>query len=90
MDHRLPLTHTTLTELRRRTPEILQEARDQRTACMVTDRGLDAGVIVDPESWRLLCRRLDLLEQLALGMQDVAEGRLTPHETVKDEFARWL
>ena len=57
---------------------------------MVTDRGQNAGVIVDPESWYLLCRRLDLLEQLALGMQDVAEGRLTPHETVEEAFGKWL
>jgi PHD/YefM family antitoxin component YafN of YafNO toxin-antitoxin module len=57
---------------------------------MVTDRGQPAGVIVDPESWKLLNLRLDLLEQIALGMEDLAEGRLTPHDAVKDEFAKWL
>jgi prevent-host-death family protein len=86
----MPSTQKTLTELRRRTPEILQEAREHRVACLVTDRGQVAGVIVDPESWDLLNRRLALLEQLALGMQDIAEGRLTDHEAVRDEFSRWL
>jgi len=90
MDDRLPLAQKTLTDLRRRTPEIFQEARDRRIAYLVTDRGQAAGVIVDPESWDLLNRRLDLLEQLALGMQDVAEGRLSAHEAVEDEFRRWL
>ena len=90
MDHPLPLTHKSLTELRQRTPEILQEARDQKVAFMVTDHGLAAGVIVDPESWNLLQRRLALLEQLALGMEDVATGRLTDHEAVKGEFQKWL
>jgi PHD/YefM family antitoxin component YafN of YafNO toxin-antitoxin module len=90
MDHRIPVSQKTLTELRRRTPELLQEAREQRVAYMVTDRGQVAGMIVDPESWEMLNRRLDLLEQLALGMQDVAEGRLTDHGTVKGEFRKWL
>jgi predicted transcriptional regulator len=45
---------------------------------------------VDLESWDLLNRRMDLLEQLALGMQDAAEGRLTAHEAVEDEFGKWL
>lgn len=90
MDHRIPVSQKTLTELRRRTPELLQEAREKRVAYMVTDRGQVAGMIVDPESWDMLNRRLDLLEQLALGMQDVAEGRLTDHETVKGEFGKWL
>ena len=90
MDRRIPLNHKTLTELRRHTPEILQEAREQRAACLVTDRGQAAGVIVDPESWEQLNRRLELLEQLALGMQDVAEGRLTAQEEVRDEFRKWL
>jgi prevent-host-death family protein len=85
-----PLTQKTLTELRRRTPEIFQEAREQHVAYMVTDRGQAAGVIVDPETWDLLHRRIDLLEQLALGIQDVAEGRLTAHEAVEDEFSKWL
>ena len=86
----MPLNQKTLTDLRRRTPEIFQEAREQRVAYLVTDRGQAAGVIVDPETWGLLNRRLELLEQLALGMQDVAEGRLTEHAAVKDEFSKWL
>ena len=90
MYHPFPLAQKTLTDLRRRTPEIFQEAREQRVAYMVTDRGQAAGVIVDPESWDLLNRRMDLLEQLALGMQDAAEGRLTAHEAVEDEFGKWL
>jgi len=80
----------TLTELRRRTPETFQAARDQRVPFLVTDRGLPAGVIVDPESWDLLNRRLELLEQIALGMQDAAEGRLSAAAAVKDEFKKWL
>jgi PHD/YefM family antitoxin component YafN of YafNO toxin-antitoxin module len=90
MEHRIPLSPKALTDLRRRTPEIFQEAREQDAAFLVTDRGQAAGVIVGPETWHRLNRRLDLLEQLALGMQDVAEGRLTAHEAVKEEFAKWL
>jgi hypothetical protein len=33
---------------------------------------------------------LELLEQIALGMEDVAEGRLTDHGAVQDEFAKWF
>jgi len=90
MDHRIPTTQKTLTDLRRHTPELLQEARERRVAYVVTDRGQAAGVIVDPESWDMLNRRLDLLEQIALGLQDAADGRLTAQETVKDEFRKWL
>lgn len=90
MDRHSPIIQKSLTDLRRHTPETFQEAREQRVAFMVTDRGQPAGVIVDPESWKLLNLRLDLLEQIALGMEDLAEGRLTPHDAVKDEFAKWL
>jgi prevent-host-death family protein len=79
-----------LTELRRRTTEVLQEAREQHKAFLVTEHGHTAGVIVDPESWTLMNHRLDLLEQIALGMQDVANGRLTPHAQVVEEFGAWL
>ena len=89
MDRHLPLIQKPLTDLRRHTPETFQEAREQRVAFLVTDRGQPAGVILDPESWDLLNRRLDLLEQIALGMEDVAEGRMIPQEAVKESFKKW-
>ena len=57
---------------------------------MVTEHGQAAGVIVDPESWALLNSRLDLLEAIALGMQDLGVGRVTAQEHVNTEFAPWL
>lgn len=86
----MTISAKSLTELRRRTTEVLREAREQHTAFLVTEHGQAAGVVVDPERWELMNRRLDLLEAIALGMQDVAEGRLTPQDQVEAEFRDWL
>jgi hypothetical protein len=66
-------------------PQILQQTRARRVACMITHHGQIDGVIVAPECWGMLTHCLALLEQITLGRVDVAEGRLTPHEVVKSE-----
>jgi prevent-host-death family protein len=79
-----------MTELRRRTAEVLEEIRDSRIPVMVTEHGRDAGLIIDPETWHAMVARLELLEELSLGLQALSQGRVHGHKSVKSELKQLL
>ena len=78
-----------LTEVRRHTSEVFEEARATRQPIVVTEHGRNAGVILDPESYDLLRERLALLEEIAMGEMDIAAGHHLGWDEVKAGLQRW-
>jgi PHD/YefM family antitoxin component YafN of YafNO toxin-antitoxin module len=56
---------------------------------MVTEHGRESGVIMDPESFHLLTNRLAVLEEIALGETEIAQGMGVDWKEVKADLKKW-
>jgi prevent-host-death family protein len=79
-----------VTTLKRRATELIADLERDKEPIMITQHGLPAAYLVDTETFELQQRRIKLLEAIALGERDVAEGRVISHEEAKRRFAKWL
>ncbi|MEO7673232.1 MAG: type II toxin-antitoxin system prevent-host-death family antitoxin [Pyrinomonadaceae bacterium] len=79
-----------VTTLKRRATELIAEIDRDKQPIMITHRGLPSAYLVDVETFELQQRRIELLEAIARGERDVAEGRVVSHEEAKRRLARWL
>jgi len=80
----------TLADLTRETRRIVAQLHADKTAVIVGDDGAPAAYLVEPQTYQSALRRLELLEALALGERDLAEGRTLTHGQVKTRMAQWL
>ena len=78
-----------LTEVRRHTSEIFEEVRTTHQALLITEHGRSAGVIMDPESFDLMTRRLEVLEEIAMGEADIAAGNHIGWKELKAGLRKW-
>jgi prevent-host-death family protein len=79
-----------VTTLKRRATELIAEIDRDKQPIMITHRGLPSAYLVDVETYELQQRRIELLEAIARGERDVAEGRVVSHKEAKKRLARWL
>jgi len=80
---------TPLTEVRRHTAEIFEQVRATKQPRMITEHGREAGVIMDPEGFHLLTSRLALLEEIAMGETEIAQGLGVDWQDVKADLQKW-
>jgi prevent-host-death family protein len=79
---RIPLRHSTqikpISYLKANAAEVLQEFADQRQPLVITQNGEAKAVLQDVASYEQAQETLALLKILALGNQQLAQGRVTP------------
>ena len=80
---------TPLTEVRRHTAEIFEQVRTTKQPLMVTEHGREAGVIMDPGVFHLLTNRLAVLEEIAMGETEIAQGLGVDWQDVKAVLKKW-
>jgi prevent-host-death family protein len=78
------------TTLKRQTAEILSDLNRDKQPIMITHHGLPTAYLIDVESFELQQRRAAILEGIAQGQRDVAEGNVFTHEEVREKLAKWL
>ena len=78
-----------MTEVRRHISEIFEEVRASHQPLLVTEHGRSAGVILDPETYDLMKRRLVLLEEIAMGEADIAAGNHVAWTEAKAGLRKW-
>ena len=78
-----------LTEVRRHTAEVFEQVRATKQPVMVTEHGREAGVILDPEAFHLMTDRLALLEEIAMGETEIAQGLSVDWQDVKADLKKW-
>jgi prevent-host-death family protein len=79
-----------VTTLKRRATELLADLERDKEPIMITQHGLPAAYMVDVETFELQERRIAILEGIARGEKDIAEGKVYTHEEVKKKLSRWL
>jgi prevent-host-death family protein len=79
-----------VTTLKRRATELIAEIDRDKQPIMITHRGLPSAYLVDVETFELQQRRIELLEAIARGERDVAEGHVVSQKEAKRRLSRWL
>lgn len=78
-----------LTTLKRRASEIFADLERDKEPIMITQHGLPSAYLVDVESFELQQRRIAILEGIARGERDIAEGNVYTHEEVGEMIKEW-
>jgi prevent-host-death family protein len=79
-----------VTTLKRHATELISELERDKEPIMITQHGLPAAYLVDIETFELQQRRMAILEGIARGEKDIAEGRVYTHEEAKKKLSKWL
>ena len=78
-----------LTTLKRHASEIFADLERDKEPIMITQHGLPSAYLVDVESFELQQRRMAILEGIARGERDIAEGNVYTHEEVGEMIKEW-
>ena len=79
-----------VTEIKRHATEILAELRKTRVSAAITEHGAVGGYLVDPETFEAMARRLEILEGIALGEMDIAQGKTMSRTEAKKRMTKWF
>lgn len=79
-----------VTTLKRRATELIAEVERDKEPILITHRGLPAVYLVDVESYELQQRRMAILEGIASGERDIAEGNVYTHDEAMKKLSKWL
>jgi len=79
-----------VTEIKRHATEIIEQLREDRVPVLITERGREAAVLLDVTTYKGMLRRMQVLESIANGERDFAEGHTVSHELLAAEMkAAW-
>lgn len=79
-----------VTRLKREATKILAELHESKEPVLITEHGLPSAYLVDVDDYDFLLNRMRILEGIALGQQDIKEGRVVSHEQAKERLKKWL
>jgi len=79
-----------VTNLKRNATRILAELRETGDPVLITEHGKPAAFLVDVKQFEAMKTRMDLLEGIARGERDIAEGRVVSNEEAMKRLAKWL
>ncbi len=79
-----------VTEIKRRATEVIHQLQEDRIPILITEHGRSAAVMLDVETYETMLRRLEVLEGIARGERDFAEGRVVTQAEAKKRLSQWL
>ncbi|WP_295392071.1 type II toxin-antitoxin system Phd/YefM family antitoxin [uncultured Thiodictyon sp.] len=74
-------------EFKAQASRLLRQVCQGARPLVITQNGRPAGVLLSPTEYDRLCARELLLESLAAGLADAAEGRLMGSDTLRERLA---
>jgi prevent-host-death family protein len=75
-----------LSEFRANAAAMLERVRSTRRPLVLTQRGHSAAVVVDVAEYERLIEEIELLRDVQLAEQQIADGEGIPHSEVKKEL----
>jgi PHD/YefM family antitoxin component YafN of YafNO toxin-antitoxin module len=79
-----------VTDIKRHATEVMAELRLTRVPAAITEHGEIGAYLMDPETFEAMVGRLEILEGIALGEQDVASGRTVSRSEARKRAAKWF
>lgn len=86
----VPVRIELVTTLKRQATDLLAELERDREPILITQHGKPGAYLVDVESYEAQQRRMAILEGIARGERDLAEGRSLDHSQAVRRLARRL
>ncbi len=71
-----------VSEFRQNAARFVQQVRETRRPLVLTQHGKSAAVLMDVEEYERMVDEMEVLRVIGRGMQDIAEGKVIPHEEV--------
>ncbi len=79
-----------VTTLKRKATNIISNVAKSKDPVLITQHGRPAAYLVDVESFEALNEKVAILEAIASGERDAAEGRVMTHKQAMKRLSRWL
>ncbi len=79
-----------VTNLKRQATNILAELHRSKEPVLITEHGKPSAYLVDVEDYKLMQRRLALLDGLSRGERALLEGRTYRQDEAKEKMRKWL
>lgn len=79
-----------VTTLKRKATDLITELQESRDPVLITQYGKPAAYLVDVASFDEMNRRISLLEGIALGEQEVRQGKTFSQKQAKRMMSKWL
>ena len=78
-----------ITDLKRNGGKVLDALRQDRSPVIITEHGRAAAVLLDVASYEAITRRFEILQGMAEGERDIAEGRTLSWDEAKAGLGKW-
>lgn len=79
-----------VTNLKRQATNILQRLHEDKEPVLITEHGKPSAYLVDVSDFEAMQQRMAILEGIAKGQRDIAEGRVKTSDQAKEMFSKWL
>ena len=79
-----------VTTLKRQATKVLAELHESKEPILITEHGKPSAYLLDVEDYEYMLRRLQILEGIARGEQDIRENKVMTHADAKEKMSRWL
>lgn len=79
-----------VTTLKRQATKILAELRESKEPILITEHGQPSAYLLDVSDYEYMVRRMEILEGIARGEQDIRENRTMTNADAKEKLSKWL
>ena len=79
-----------VTTLKRQATKVLAELHESKEPILITEHGKPSAYLLDVEDYEYMLKRLQILEGIARGEQDIRENNVMTHADAKEKMSKWL
>ena len=79
-----------VTTLKRQATKLLAELRESKEPILITEHGQPSAYLLDVSDYEYMVRRMEILEGIARGEQDIRENRTMTNADAKKKLSKWL
>ena len=79
-----------VTTLKRQATKVLAELHESKEPILITEHGKPSAYLLDVEDYEYMLRRMQILEGIARGEQDIREYKVMTHADAKEKMSKWL
>ena len=79
-----------VTTLKRQATKILAEIHESKEPVLITEYGQPSAYLVDVEDYKMMQKRMEILEGLSRGESAILEGKVYSQAEAKEKLNKWL
>ena len=79
-----------VTTLKRQATKILAELHESKEPVLITEYGQPSAYLVDVEDYKMMQKRMEILEGLSRGESAILEGKVYSQAEAKEKLNKWL